>query len=171
MFHVIVLLNPLHASCSPRTDLANLMVFYKDLNERFISENPANTVSEHAGPCSTPGDAALPPTQAGSFHLPRGAIPHGQEADLRYAPLGWSCPFQPLSGATSLPVQPRAPCRGSLQVAHSKLSSKLLLKQSQREQQQRWAHCTWECSASPGCPGSVSLPAVTAPWTRAHYRP
>ncbi|KAF2985604.1 hypothetical protein EK904_005114 [Melospiza melodia maxima] len=27
-----------------KTDLANLMVFYKDLNERFISENPANTL-------------------------------------------------------------------------------------------------------------------------------
>ncbi|KAI6076644.1 Amiloride-sensitive sodium channel subunit gamma [Aix galericulata] len=27
-----------------KTDLANLMVFYKDLNERFISENPTNTI-------------------------------------------------------------------------------------------------------------------------------
>ncbi|KAH0631718.1 hypothetical protein JD844_019468 [Phrynosoma platyrhinos] len=27
-----------------KTDLANLMVFYKDLNERFITENPANNV-------------------------------------------------------------------------------------------------------------------------------
>ncbi|XP_052536496.1 amiloride-sensitive sodium channel subunit gamma [Tympanuchus pallidicinctus] len=27
-----------------KTDLVNLMVFYKDLNERFISENPANTI-------------------------------------------------------------------------------------------------------------------------------
>ncbi|XP_053132254.1 amiloride-sensitive sodium channel subunit gamma isoform X2 [Hemicordylus capensis] len=27
-----------------KTDLANLVVFYKDLNERFISENPANDV-------------------------------------------------------------------------------------------------------------------------------
>ncbi|CAM2099950.1 epithelial sodium channel subunit gamma [Caretta caretta] len=27
-----------------KTDLANLVVFYKDLNERFISENPANNI-------------------------------------------------------------------------------------------------------------------------------
>ncbi|XP_006027220.1 amiloride-sensitive sodium channel subunit gamma [Alligator sinensis] len=27
-----------------KTDLANLMVFYKDLNKRFISENPANSI-------------------------------------------------------------------------------------------------------------------------------
>lgn len=60
MFHVIVLLNPLPASCLPRTDLANLMVFYKDLNERFISENPANTVSEHAGSYSQETQCFLP---------------------------------------------------------------------------------------------------------------
>lgn len=60
MFHVIVLLNPLPASFFPRTDLANLMVFYKDLNERFISENPANTVSEPAGPYSQETRRFLP---------------------------------------------------------------------------------------------------------------
>jgi len=31
------------------------MVFYKDLNERFISENPANTVSERSGSPLSPG--------------------------------------------------------------------------------------------------------------------
>lgn len=36
------------------------MVFYKDLNERFISENPANTVSEHAGPYSQETQHFLP---------------------------------------------------------------------------------------------------------------
>lgn len=33
-----------------RTDLANLVVFYKDLNERLIMENPANTVSSSQAP-------------------------------------------------------------------------------------------------------------------------
>lgn len=61
MFHVIVLLNPQPPSVSPlRTDLANLMVFYKDLNERFISENPTNTVS-----------TACPPAGPEAFLQPR----------------------------------------------------------------------------------------------------
>lgn len=64
MFHVIVLLNPQPPSVSPlRTDLANLMVFYKDLNERFISENPTNTVSAQQEDSSSSCPAFLRPRE------------------------------------------------------------------------------------------------------------
>lgn len=111
----------------------------------------------------------LPPTQAGSFHLPRGAVPHGQgqEADLRYAPLGWSCSFQPLSQASSLPVQPQALCRGSLQAAHSKLSSS---KEEPERTTAEMGPLHVEVLSKPWVP-QLGLPAVPAPWTRAHCRP
>lgn len=98
------------------------MVFYKDLNERFISENPANTVSERShSPLST-RKPIPPPNQAESFHL-AGRVPsrQGQETGVLDPAL---CSL--LSGATFPSVQSQ-PCSGA---AHGQCQ--LPLKQSRR---------------------------------------
>lgn len=41
-----------------RTDLAKLLIFYKDLNQRSIMESPANSVSSSLRDC--PGSAHVP---------------------------------------------------------------------------------------------------------------
>lgn len=143
MFHVIVLLNPLPASCFPRTDLVNLMVFYKDLNERFISENPANTVSEGAGPCSQETQPFLP-HGLGAFTCPGEQSHTGRGRKLISDMHLWAGP------ALSSPyLRPRlclsSPehCAGA--ACRLPTASSALLKQSQREQQQRWARCMCKC--------------------------
>lgn len=113
MFHVIVLLNPLPASFFPRTDLANLMVFYKDLNERFISENPANTVSEPAGPYSQETRRFLP-RRLEAFTCPGEQSHTGRGRKLISDMHLWAGP-----ALSSLYLGPR------LCLSSSKLSSKL----------------------------------------------
>lgn len=66
------------------------MVFYKDLNERFISENPTNTVSERSSSLGTSSSAFI--------QLGQGPSRQGQGTLLRQCTLGCPalpCPLQP----------------------------------------------------------------------------
>lgn len=69
------------------------MVFYKDLNERFISENPTNTVSTHQ-------EDSLSSCQAGGFHLATGGSRPGRGRKPGAAWGAQSCSFTALLPGT-----------------------------------------------------------------------
>lgn len=94
------------------------MVFYKDLNERFISENPANTVSE----CSSSLLSArktrlfLPDRLEvflwpGSSPIQAGTGNHPQTMHRGWG-VGQSCPLQPFYPGLLFKLSGSKPCTG-----------------------------------------------------------
>lgn len=104
------------------------MVFYKDLNERFISENPANTVSERSGSLLSTGKMRLfLPDRLEALILPEGWSHPGRggKPSTDDAPCSaQSCPLQPFyPGLLFKPSSPKL-CTG--------VTCKLPLEQNRR---------------------------------------